>query len=41
MLDVVKKYSLYVNLNKYLFYKNKICFLGYVFLAQKAEIKDK
>lgn len=41
MLDIMRKYGLYANLNKCRFYKNKVYFLGYVILAQEVKIEDK
>lgn len=41
MLDILRKFSLFANLKKCYFYKNKMHFLGYVILAQEIKIKDK
>lgn len=34
ILEVLKKYSFYINFKKYHFYKNKVRLLGYIVLAQ-------
>ena len=41
MLDVLKRHRLFINLKKYQFYRNKICFLHYVMLVQEVKIEDK
>ena len=41
VLDILKKYRFFINLQKFYIYKNKICFLGYVILVQKMKIADK
>lgn len=41
VLDVLRKHSLFANLKKCYFYKNKICFLSYVVSTQKIRIKGK
>ena len=41
VLDILRKYDLYANLKKCLFYKNKVCFLGYIVSAQTVSIEDK
>ena len=40
MLDILRRYRLFANLKKCQFYKDEVCFLGYVFLAQGVKIKD-
>ena len=40
MLDVLQRYRLFANLKKCWFHKDKVCFLGYVMLAQKIRIED-
>ena len=37
----LRKNGLFANLKKCGFYKDKVCFLGYVVLAQGVQIKDK
>ena len=34
VLDILRKHGLYANLKKCRFYKDEICFLGYIVLAQ-------
>ena len=41
ILKKLRKYGLFANLKKYCFYKNKVCFLEYVMLAQKVQIEEK
>ena len=41
MLDFLKKNSLFANLKKCRFYKDKICFLKYVILTQSIKIENK
>lgn len=41
VLDVLKKYSFFANFKKYCFYKDEVCFLGYIVLSQKRKMKDK
>ena len=41
VLDILKNDKFFINLEKSKFYKNKICLLIYVFLAQKMKIEDK
>ena len=41
MLDVLQRHKLFANLKKCQFHKDKICFLGYIMLAQGVKIEDK
>ena len=41
MLDILKKHRLFANLKKCWFHKDKVCFLGYVVLAQETRMEDK
>lgn len=41
VFDILEKYKLFINLKKFQFYKNKVCFLDYIILIQKVKIKDK
>ena len=41
VLDVLRRYRLFANLKKSQFCKDKICFLGYIILAQGVKIEDK
>ena len=41
IVDISNKYSLFANLKKYKFYKNKFCFLGNLVLAYKIKIENK
>ena len=41
MLNVLYRHKLFINLKKYRFYKDKICFLGYIVLVSKVKIEDK
>ena len=41
VLDVLRRHKLFANLKKCQFHKNKICFLGYIVLAQGVKIEDK
>ena len=40
MLDILRRHGFFANLKKYLFYKDKIYFLGYIFLAQRVKMED-
>ena len=40
VLDILRKHRLYANLKKYRFYKDEVCFLGYIVLAQGIQIED-
>lgn len=40
MIDILKNHGLYANLKKYQFYKNKICFLGYIVLLLEVKIEN-
>lgn len=40
VLDFLWKHELYVNLKKIWFYKDGVCFLGYIVLVEKIRIKD-
>lgn len=41
VLDVLHKHEIYINLNKYRFYKNKIHFLSYVLSVYGVKTEDK
>ena len=41
VLDILKKHWLFANLKKCQFYKDEVCFLGYITLAQRVRIEDK
>lgn len=41
ILDVLRNHKFFTNLKKYCFHKDKVCFLGYVVLAQGVKIKEK
>ena len=41
MRDILKRYELFANLKKCQFYKNKVCFLSYIMLAQVVKIEEK
>lgn len=41
VLDFLKKMDLFVNQKNCLFYKDKVCFLGYVILSQNIRIENK
>ena len=41
MLDVLRRHRLFANLKKCQFYKDKVCFLSYIVLAQGVRIEDK
>ena len=41
MLDVLRKHRLFVNLKKCQFYKDEVCFLGYIMSTQEVKIEDK
>ena len=40
VLDVLKRHGLFANLKKCRFYKDKVCFLGYIVLAQEVKMED-
>ena len=40
VLDILKRYRLFANLKKFRFYKDEVCFLGYILLAQRVKIED-
>ena len=40
VLDVLRRHGLFANLKKCQFHKDKICFLGYIVLAQGVRIED-
>ena len=40
VLDVLKRHRFFANLKKCRFHKDKICFLGYIVLAQRVRIED-
>ena len=40
VLNVLRKHRLFANLKKCQFHKDKVCFLGYVVLAEKVRIED-
>ena len=40
VLDVLRRYRLFANLRKCRFYKDEVCFLGYIVLAQEVRIED-
>ena len=41
VLDILRRHRLFANLKKYRFYKDEVCFLGYIVLAQGVKMKDK
>ena len=41
VLNNLRKYRLYANLRKCRFYKDEICFLGYMVLARDIRMEDK
>ena len=41
VLDVLKRHEFFINLKNCQFYKNEVCFLGYVILAQGVRMEDK
>lgn len=41
VVDVLRKHSLFAKLQKCRFYKDEVCFLGYVFSSQGIKIEDK
>ena len=41
VFEELKNHGLFANLKNYQFYKNKVCFLEYVVLAQGVQIGDK
>ena len=41
LLDVLQKRKLFANLKKCRFYKNRICFLGYIIFEYRVKVKDK
>ena len=41
VLKKLRKNCFFANLKKYQFYKDKVCFLSYIVLAQKVQIEDK
>ena len=41
VLDILQKHSLFIKLKKCCFYKDKVCFLGHIVLAQGVRIEDK
>ena len=40
ILDVLRRYELFANPKKYQFHNDKVCFLGYIVLAQGVKIED-
>ena len=40
VLDILRRHRLFANLKKCQFYKDEVCFLGYIVLVQKVKIKD-
>ena len=40
VLDILRKHELFANLKKCRFHKDKVCFLGYVVLAQEVKMED-
>ena len=41
VLDVLRRHRLFANLKKCRFHKDKVCFLGYIILAQGVKMEDK
>ena len=41
MLDILQKFKFFINLKNCQFYKDKICFLGYIVFVLEVKIEDK
>ena len=41
VLDILRRHRLFANLKKCWFHKDKICFLGYIILAQEVKLENK